>query len=73
MRQLIIDLAPAAGVQVAVTDLDLEAVHSADEVFVCNSVVGVWPVRTLQGSEWKFGPLTRRLSRSAEAAMRQAS
>lgn len=34
----------------------------ADEVFVTNSLVGVWPVRALGRHRWKApGPLTRRL------------
>lgn len=34
--------------------------RNADEVFFCNSVNGLWPVRTLDGREWTPGPVTRR-------------
>jgi 4-amino-4-deoxychorismate lyase len=34
---------------------------AADEVFVCNSLYGVWPVRALAGHDWLVGPLTRKL------------
>jgi 4-amino-4-deoxychorismate lyase len=33
----------------------------ADEVFVCNSLYGVWPVRALAAHDWPVGPLTRKL------------
>ncbi|MGH8494048.1 MAG: aminodeoxychorismate lyase [Moraxellaceae bacterium] len=33
----------------------------ADEVFFCNSVNGIWPVRCLPGRQWQPGPLTRQL------------
>lgn len=33
----------------------------ADEVFFCNSLYGIWPVRALGAKQWSVGPMTRRL------------
>ena len=61
MRAEILDQAQALGVPVAVADISLEQLRQADEVFVCNSVYGIWPVRECAGMSWSVGPLTRKL------------
>lgn len=62
MRGKLIELARALGIDVAVTALDLNALREADEVFVCNAVIGLWPVRALDAKHWPVpGALTRQL------------
>jgi 4-amino-4-deoxychorismate lyase len=34
---------------------------SADELFVSNARIGIWPLRTLDGRELGVGPITRQL------------
>ncbi len=34
---------------------------AAQEVFLCNAVVGVWPVRQLGTTRWPLGPVTRKV------------
>ena len=34
---------------------------SADEVFVCNSIVGIWPVRQIENIRFPVGEITRQL------------
>lgn len=62
MRDKVLRAAAAAGLRVEVapgTWADLEA---ADEAFVTNSVVGIWPLARLDGRAWVApGPATRRL------------
>lgn len=48
MRRTIIEtLAPALSLDVDVGVIDLNFLRAADELFVCNSVYGVWPVNSL--------------------------
>ncbi len=47
MRHWILTCARAAGIPWAITALTLDTVVSADEVFLCNSVIGIWPVRDI--------------------------
>ncbi|MCG4455647.1 MULTISPECIES: aminodeoxychorismate lyase [unclassified Pseudomonas] len=61
MRAELLAQAESQGVRCAVRDIDLEALLRADEVFLCNSLYGVWPVRALQRHVWPVGPLTRKL------------
>ncbi|AZF06847.1 aminodeoxychorismate lyase [Pseudomonas sp. R5-89-07] len=61
MRAEILAQAHTLGVPVAVADIDPEQLRQADEVFMCNSVYGIWPVRECAGMSWSVGPLTRKL------------
>ncbi|MBO0496633.1 aminodeoxychorismate lyase [Pseudomonas sp. Marseille-Q1929] len=61
MRAEILAQAQTLGVPVAVADISLEQLQQADEVFVCNSVYGIWPVRGCAAMSWPVGPLTRKL------------
>ncbi|MCY1552061.1 putative branched-chain-amino-acid aminotransferase [compost metagenome] len=61
MRAELLAQAESLGVACAVRDIDLAELLAADEVFLCNSLYGVWPVRALQGHDWPVGPLTRKL------------
>jgi len=36
-------------------------VHKADELFLTNARIGVWPLRELDGRTMQPGPVTRRL------------
>lgn len=61
MRGHVVALAAELGISCAVMPLELEDVTQADEVFVCNSLIGIWPVRRFEERELVPGPLTRRL------------
>ncbi len=61
MRAEILAQAAAQGIPVQVVDISLEQLQQADEVFVCNSVYGIWPVLGCAGMSWSAGPLTRKL------------
>lgn len=48
MRKTIIEeLAPTSGLACQVVDMDLDFLHTTDEIFLCNSVYGIWPVNAL--------------------------
>lgn len=63
MRGFILEQATALGVKAAVRPLRLADIEQADEFFVCNSLIGLWPVRHLEGHHYSLGPLTQRLRR----------
>lgn len=60
-RDRIMDLADGLGMAVRVENLPLARIYDADEVVLCNSVVGVWQVRELAGKTWQAGGLAARL------------
>ncbi|WP_434562089.1 aminodeoxychorismate lyase [Pseudomonas sp. Z5-35] len=69
MRGQLLFQAESQGIATQITDISLEQLHQADEVFVCNSVYGVWPVRGCGSARWSVGPLTRKLQSLARALL----
>jgi 4-amino-4-deoxychorismate lyase len=62
-RDRIIDAAAREGIPCRTTVLSWDAVLAAEEVFLVNSLAGVWPVRAVAGHTRArdVGPVTRRL------------
>ncbi|QXH53018.1 aminodeoxychorismate lyase [Pseudomonas fakonensis] len=69
MRAALLQQAPLLGINVQVRDLVLEDLQQADEVFVCNSVYGIWPVREFGALDWPAGPLTLKLQAVARTLL----
>jgi len=61
IRQIIIDLCLKYKIPLQQTVMTKGFVLAADEVFVTNSVIGIWPIVQLQGRSYKVGDLTQRL------------
>ena len=69
MRSALLEAAAREGISVRVTDLDLSDLEQADELFLCNSVYGVWPVCSFASLNWSPGPLTRKLQAIARTLL----
>lgn len=66
-RYLLEQLAPAMAIEALAEDLVLEDLLSADEVFICNSVRGIWPVASCGDRRWLSpGDMTLRLRAELE-------
>ncbi|MDB6047192.1 MAG: 4-amino-4-deoxychorismate lyase [Gammaproteobacteria bacterium] len=61
MRHVVLREAANAGIPVEEAVLSAEDLLSADELFLTNARIGIWPVRALDGRPISPGPLTRRL------------
>lgn len=61
MRAELLAQADAQGIECQVRDISYAELLAADEVMLCNSVYGIWPVRALLAHGWPVGPLTRKL------------
>ncbi len=61
MRGLVTDTAKTFGIPVAESRMLEGEIGAADEVFMCNSLIGVMPVRRVEAAEYAVGPLTQRL------------
>jgi 4-amino-4-deoxychorismate lyase len=62
-REVVIELAHRHAVRVHIRALSLDDLLAADELFVVNSVIGVWPVIALERKAWATGPLTLQIRR----------
>jgi 4-amino-4-deoxychorismate lyase len=65
-RARVLELAAADGIACEVRDATFDELDRADEVFLTNSVIGLWPVAAFGGRRWAPGPLARRLQRLLE-------
>lgn len=61
MRRAVLEAATALGIRTAERDLTLAQVSGADELFMTNALIGIWPVATLDGQRFSIGPVTKRL------------
>lgn len=60
-RDRVIAYAAARAIPLQVRDVSLAEVLAADEVFLVNSVIGLWPVRALADCRWGEFPFVRKL------------
>jgi len=61
MRAETLAAAARTGIKAEVCDLWPKDLDLADELWVCNSLIGMWPVRKLARRAYRPGPLYRRL------------
>lgn len=61
MRRVVLREAARAGIATREDILDATDLQRADEVFVTNARMGIWPVRALDGRTLRVGSVTRQL------------
>ncbi len=61
MRHVVIREAQRGGLVVGEAALDAASLESAEEIFLTNARIGIWPVRALNGRAVAVGPVTRQL------------
>ncbi len=66
VRAAVIAAAPGLGLAAEERRITLEDLCAADEVFLTNALIGVWPVRRIENRACRSGPLTRRLQEIVE-------
>jgi 4-amino-4-deoxychorismate lyase len=67
MRGLVMEIAATAGLSVTERRLEQTDLAAAEELFLTNSLVGIRPVRELEGVRLSAGPVTRRLQAQLNA------
>ncbi|AOU98098.1 aminodeoxychorismate lyase [Acidihalobacter yilgarnensis] len=66
MRARILDWAAAQGIVTRIEVLAPARLQSAEGLFVCNSVIGLWPVRRLENHDMQIPSLMRELSQAVQ-------
>jgi 4-amino-4-deoxychorismate lyase len=61
MRRVVMEAARRLGIRVEERDLVAAELQEADEVFVTNSLFGIWPVTSIDGRRYAVGSTTARL------------
>jgi 4-amino-4-deoxychorismate lyase len=58
VRDIVLHVAEQQGLSVSVRDVSKAELFQADELFVCNSLIGIWPVVSLDSNRYPRGPVT---------------
>lgn len=66
VRAAILELAQRYQIDSVERQINVGTLLSADEVFVTNSIIGIWPVRQLEETVFCIGPITRQLQQWLE-------
>jgi 4-amino-4-deoxychorismate lyase len=66
MRDVIAGSAQQLDVPLHVGHFTLDDLYAADELFICNSLIGLLPAHRLEQQSYSIGPLTKRLSSAIE-------
>ena len=64
IRRCILELSTQLNMQARVCTLTEKEVYAADELFLCNSIIGVWPVREVERRVFTVGPRTQEIRQS---------
>lgn len=66
MRAMIIETAAKLGMSCSIRPVTRAELFDASELLLCNSLIGLWPVRQLDTRPCVPGPVTRRLQQALE-------
>ena len=61
MRSIILELAKQLGLNTGIAPVSQAMLLQADEVFLCNSLIGIWPVVAIGETPYRKGEMTRQL------------
>ncbi len=63
MRSVVMDLVCRHNIEVECVQLTLDDVARSDELFLTNSIIGIWPVTQLENQSFAIGSVTREIKR----------
>ena len=61
IRKKIIKLASELDIETSIKNTSLELLNNANEIFICNSLIGIWPVKTIAEKGFTVGEKTKQL------------
>lgn len=68
-RERILKHASTLGLSTAISHINYPSLLQADEVFISNSLIGIWPVRQIAAVPITLGPIALKLQKTLEQAI----
>lgn len=68
VRTQVLRLASELGMEVNESRVRMDDLFQAEEAFLTNSVIGIWPIKTLEQRQFSVGPVTQRLQNAVREA-----
>lgn len=62
MRGAVLQKAAQLGLTLKIADFKLQDIYNADEAFITNSIIGIWPVKQIRHQDYGIGDVTVKLS-----------
>jgi 4-amino-4-deoxychorismate lyase len=66
IREIVLEIAKAWGMPAEIRDLRPEEIAGADEAFLTNSIIHIWPIRRFDGVKIAPGPVAAAMARRIE-------
>lgn len=63
IRRKIIENSKISGFEIKIKKTSLKQLLNADEIFVCNSVIGIWPVKKILKQKFSIGKFTKKIKK----------
>lgn len=64
MRELVLEVAEkVSGLEPEIAAFGADELSTADECFLTNSLIGIWPIKTLEGKRLRVGPVAHNLQK----------
>lgn len=73
VRGFILESCLALSIPCRVTELTYKDLQEADELFLTNSIIGIWPIIDLIGARYAVGPVTQRLAIELAAVQKRGA
>ena len=67
MRSIVLEQAERLALTARIQPLATADLQAADEVFLCNSLLGIWPVSAIEGRPYRKGSITTRMQQLIQA------
>ena len=61
VRGIIMAISAGHGLSVIEHEFTKDELLSADELFICNSIIGIWPIRQIETAHFSIGPITKNI------------
>ncbi|ALP54805.1 hypothetical protein Tel_09445 [Candidatus Tenderia electrophaga] len=68
MRDVILDIARSGHIPCDIGHFSRADLEAADELFICNSLIGIWPLKQLEQYSFPAGPLTHQIINALDRA-----
>jgi 4-amino-4-deoxychorismate lyase len=64
IRNKIIEIAPSIDIDINIKKTSLEELKNADEIFMCNSIIGLWPVKAINEIAYEQGEIAVKIKQA---------
>lgn len=68
MRAQILDSVASLGLRCRVQAVDMDLVHAAQELFLTNSLIGLWPITQLEARRYVVGQISQKIQAALQSA-----